>query len=116
MAGVVLIGASFSTMEIAGLALDRLRRHQGRWAGKLRLARLGAVGRRVDAAVVAGPVTADDLAEVRSMIEQLGGRLAVVVAEGQSVRKRPPAAGADQQPPARERAQEVEEREEGERP
>ena len=56
MTGIVLIGAAFASKEIASIAFDRLRRYQARRAGKLRMARLGAVGRVSDDIVVAGPV------------------------------------------------------------
>ncbi len=79
MNGIVLIAAAFASTEMASIALDRLRRFQAGREGRLRMARLGAVGRVADDTVVAGPVFEDDLETVRSTIEDLGGRLAVVV-------------------------------------
>jgi hypothetical protein len=81
MTGIVLIGAAFASREIATIAFDRLRRYQARRAGKLRMARLGAVGRVADDIVVAGPVLEDDLGAVYRTVEDLGGRMAVVVRE-----------------------------------
>ena len=81
MTGIVLIGAAFATREIASIAFDRLRRYQARRAGKLRMARLGAVGRVADDIVVAGPVLENDLEAVYRTVEDLGGRVAVVVRE-----------------------------------
>jgi hypothetical protein len=81
MTGIVLIAAAFATNELASIALDRLRRYQAKRAGKLRMARLGAVGRFADDVVVAGPVLEDDLEAVRRTIEDLGGRVAAVVRE-----------------------------------
>jgi hypothetical protein len=79
MNGIVLIAAAFASTEIAGVALDRLRRYQAGREGRLRMARLGAVGRVADDAVVAGPVFEDDVEVVRRTVEDLGGRLAVIV-------------------------------------
>jgi hypothetical protein len=79
MHGIVLIGAAFASTEVAGIALDRLRRFQAAREGRLRIARLGAVGRVADDAVVAGPVFEDDLETIRGTVEDLGGRIAVVV-------------------------------------
>jgi len=79
MNGIVLIAAAFTSRDMASLALDRLRRYQAEREGRLRVARLGAVGRVADDAVVAGPVFEDDLDTVRSTVEDFGGRLAVVV-------------------------------------
>ena len=81
MTGIVLIGAAFATREIASIAFDRLRRYQARRAGKLRMARLGAVGRVADDIVVAGPVLENDLEAVYRTVEDLGDRVAVVVRE-----------------------------------
>lgn len=81
MTGIVLIGAAFASREIASIAFDRLRRYQARRAGKLRMARLGAVGRVADDILVAGPVLEDDLEAVYRTVEDLGGRVAVVVRE-----------------------------------
>jgi histidinol-phosphate/aromatic aminotransferase/cobyric acid decarboxylase-like protein len=81
MPGLVLSGAAFASREIATIAFDRLRRYQARRAGKLRMARLGAVGRVADDIVVAGPVLEDDLGAVYRTVEDLGGRMAVVVRE-----------------------------------
>jgi hypothetical protein len=81
MTGIVLIGAAFASREIATIAFDRLRRYQARRAGKLPMARLGAVGRVADDIVVAGPVLEDDLGAVYRTVEDLGGRMAVVVRE-----------------------------------
>jgi hypothetical protein len=77
--GIVLIAAAFASTDMARIALDRLRRFQAAREGRLRMARLGAVGRIADDAVVAGPVFEDDLEAIRSTVEDLGGRLAVVV-------------------------------------
>jgi len=79
MHGIVLIGAAFASTEVAGIALARLRRFQAGREGRLRIARLGAVGRIADDAVVAGPVFEDDLEAIRGTVEDLGGRIAVVV-------------------------------------
>jgi hypothetical protein len=79
MNGIVLIAAAFASTEIASIALDRLRRYQAGREGRLRMARLGAVGRFADDAVVAGPVFEGDLEVVRQTVEGLGGRVAVVV-------------------------------------
>ncbi len=79
MNGIVLIAAAFASRDMASIALGRLRRYQAEREGRLRMARLGAVGRVADDAVVAGPVFEDDLDTVRSTVEDLGGRLAVVV-------------------------------------
>jgi hypothetical protein len=78
---IVLFGAAFASREIASIAFNRLRRYQARRAGKLRMARLGAVGRVADDVVVAGPVLEDDLEAVRRTVEDLGGHVAVVVRE-----------------------------------
>jgi histidinol-phosphate/aromatic aminotransferase/cobyric acid decarboxylase-like protein len=79
MTGIVLIGAAFASREIASIAFDRLRRYQARRAGRLRMARLGAVGRVADDIVVAGPVLEDHLEAVYRTVEDLGGRVAAVV-------------------------------------
>jgi hypothetical protein len=84
MNGIVLIGAAFVLTEIARIALDRLRHYQAPREGRLRIARLGAVGRFADDAVVAGPVFEDDLVSIRRTVEDLGGRLAVVVRKRRS--------------------------------
>jgi hypothetical protein len=79
MTGIVLIAAAFASTELATIALGRLRRYQAGRAGTLRMARLGAAGRVVDDAVVAGPVFEEDLEAVRRTIEDLDGRVAAVV-------------------------------------
>jgi histidinol-phosphate/aromatic aminotransferase/cobyric acid decarboxylase-like protein len=81
MTGIVLIGAAFASREIASIAFDRLRRYQARRAGTLRMARLGAAGRVADDIVVAGAVLEHDLEAVYRTVEDLGGRVAVVVRE-----------------------------------
>jgi hypothetical protein len=79
MKRIVLIAAAFASNELASLAMARLRRHQANRAGKLRMARLGAVGRVADDVVVAGPVWQDDLETVRETVEDLGGHVATVL-------------------------------------
>jgi hypothetical protein len=79
MTDIVLVGATFATAEAGSIALIRLRRHQARHAGKLRLAPLGAPGRIIDEVVVAGPVFADALPAVRAIVEELGGRIVAIV-------------------------------------
>ncbi|HTC86401.1 MAG TPA: hypothetical protein VK656_06830 [Candidatus Acidoferrum sp.] len=80
MTGIILIGARFATFDLASIAVDRLRRHQARPAGKLRMARLGAAGRIADDVIVAGPIQADTMAEVERIVEELGGTIVARVA------------------------------------
>jgi hypothetical protein len=81
MKRIVLVAAAFASNELASLAMARLRRYQANRAGKLQMARLGAVGRVADDVVVAGPVWQDDLETVRETVEDLGGHVASVLHE-----------------------------------
>jgi hypothetical protein len=83
---IVMIAATFRDAEVAALARDRLRRYQARSEGKLRL-----VPPPTDtvATVVAGPIHDYDLDVVRRTVEDLGGRLAIVVPRGPQPRTPP---------------------------
>lgn len=61
------------------MARDRLRRYQARSEGKLRLV---PPPTESSATVVAGPIHDYDLDAVRRTVEELGGRLAIVVPRG----------------------------------
>jgi hypothetical protein len=79
MPGVVLITARFESHILALIARDRLRRHQVRAAGKIRVLRPQGTRASEESVVVTGPVRAEELALVRTLVGELGGRLFLVV-------------------------------------
>jgi hypothetical protein len=76
MSSIVFIAATFRSTESAAMARDRLRRYQARQEGKLRLVPPPTAAA---ATVVAGPIHEYDLVVVRRTVEELGGRLRIVV-------------------------------------